>query len=80
MKPAVKYLIILLIGCTLLLLSESPVKAGVPSFNDNDPEGTPIDGGISLLVAAGVGYGVKKLSARKKAVGNIVNEDEANNK
>jgi hypothetical protein len=26
----------------------------------------PIDGGVSLLVAAGVGYGVKKLYNRKK--------------
>jgi len=26
----------------------------------------PIDGGISLLVAAGVGYGAKKAAARKK--------------
>ena len=29
--------------------------------------GAPIDGGLSLLVAAGVGYGVKKARARKKA-------------
>jgi len=33
-----------------------------------DPSGAPIDGGISLLVAAGIGYGVKKVrDARKKA-------------
>ncbi|MBK8520572.1 MAG: hypothetical protein WAT20_05800 [Ferruginibacter sp.] len=25
-----------------------------------DPEDTPIDGGLGLLIAAGVGYGVKK--------------------
>ncbi|RYE25902.1 MAG: hypothetical protein EOP51_02405 [Sphingobacteriales bacterium] len=29
--------------------------------------GVPLDGGISLLVAAGVGYGAKKMAARKKA-------------
>jgi hypothetical protein len=28
---------------------------------------TPIDGGISLLVAAGIGYGAKKAAAKKKA-------------
>ena len=26
----------------------------------------PIDGGVSLLVAAGIGYGVKKLYGKKK--------------
>ena len=31
------------------------------------PVDTPIDGGISLLVAAGVGYGIKKVrDSRKK--------------
>jgi hypothetical protein len=29
-------------------------------------EAAPIDGGISLLVAAGVGYGVKKARAARK--------------
>jgi len=28
--------------------------------------GAPIDGGLSLLVAAGVGYGVKKVRAARK--------------
>jgi len=27
----------------------------------------PIDGGLSLLIAAGVGYGAKKLKNRKKS-------------
>jgi hypothetical protein len=31
-----------------------------------DPEDTPIDGGLSLLLAAGVGYGVKKYRDSKK--------------
>lgn len=33
-----------------------------------DPNDTPIDGGLSLLLAAGVGYGVKKYRGRKKGV------------
>jgi len=34
----------------------------------NPPDDTPIDGGVSLLVAAGVGYGIKKYKdAKKKA-------------
>ena len=43
---------------------------GLPlfTFAQPDPPGdTPIDGGLSLLLAAGVGYGVKKYrSSRKK--------------
>ena len=30
-----------------------------------DPNDTPIDGGLSLLIAAGVAYGVKKYRGRK---------------
>jgi len=36
-----------------------------PGFGD-DVDDVPIDGGLSLLVAAGVGYGLKKVKARKK--------------
>ncbi len=37
-----------------------------PGFGD-DVEDVPIDGGLSLLVAAGIGYGAKRLKNRKKA-------------
>ena len=36
-----------------------------PGFGD-DVEDVPIDGGLSLLVAAGVGYGAKKLREKRK--------------
>ena len=39
-----------------------------PSFGD-DVDDVPIDGGLSLLVAAGVGYGAKKIRERRK--GNL---------
>jgi hypothetical protein len=32
-----------------------------------DPTTVPIDGGASLLLAAGVGLGLKKLRARRRA-------------
>ena len=35
----------------------------IPSYTfaqGGDPEAVPIDGGLSLLIAAGVGYGIKK--------------------
>ena len=31
-----------------------------------DPDSAPIDGGLSLLIAGGVGYGVKKLKEKRK--------------
>ncbi len=37
-------------------------------FDDNvNDNPVPFDGGVSLLVAAGVGYGLKKAHERKKA-------------
>ena len=34
---------------------------------DNPPESdAPIDGGLSLLLAGGVGYGVKKIREKRK--------------
>ncbi len=36
-----------------------------PGFGD-DTDDVPIDGGLSLLIAAGVGYGAQKLRGRKK--------------
>lgn len=37
-----------------------------PVDPDGDPD-APIDGGIGLLVAAGVGYGIKKYRDHKRA-------------
>lgn len=36
-----------------------------PAFTDNVDD-VPIDGGLSLLVAAGVGYGTKKIKSHRK--------------
>ncbi len=37
-------------------------------FDDNvNDNPVPFDGGVSLLVAAGIGYGLKKANDRKKA-------------
>lgn len=49
-----------------------PILASAQIDNPNDtnggldPDGLPIDGGLSLLVAAGVGYGAKKMKERKR--------------
>lgn len=56
----------------VLLISTTAVFAqdDAPTL-PNDPENVPIDGGLSLLVAAGVGYAVKrkKEQASKNAIG-----------
>ncbi len=36
------------------------------AYGHDKPDGAPLDGGLSLLLAAGVGYGAKKISAKRK--------------
>lgn len=38
-----------------------------PGDPGGDPDGIPIDGGVSLLAAAGVGYGIKKIIDHRKS-------------
>jgi hypothetical protein len=57
-----KQLILILSLLTVALLFSVPIFAQ-PSV---PPTGAPIDGGLSLLVAAGVGYGAKKLKEKRK--------------
>ena len=58
-----KTLISLFTICVIMLLPMlvSAQLDGIP----NSPENAPIDGGLSLLVAAGVGYGAKKLKEKR---------------
>ncbi len=54
------------------------IYAQTPPDPGGDPDNAaavPIDGGLSILLAAGVGYGIKKVrDARKKT--QITNSDE----
>lgn len=52
------------ISITLCLLAISQISLAQP--DNEDPEPVPIDGGVSILVAAGVAYGVKKVRDYKK--------------
>ncbi len=49
----------------LLILCLPILSNAQPGFGD-DVEDVPVDGGLSLLVAAGVGYGAKKLREKRK--------------
>lgn len=44
----------------LLLTSQTQVWAGPPG-----PPGVPLDAGVSFLIAAAVGYGVKTMAGEK---------------
>ncbi len=57
----ISYLLILLFLLPALLHAQ-------PGFDDdvNDVNDVPVDGGLSLLVAAGIGYGAKKLKRKSK--------------
>jgi len=49
----------------LVLCMPSLLHAQGPGFGD-DTDDVPIDGGLSLLIAAGAGYGIKRMSAKNK--------------
>jgi hypothetical protein len=68
MKKSLKIFKLMMVA--VLILSTTAVFAQAPTLPD-DPENVPIDGGLSLLVAAGVGYAVKrkKDQASKNVVG-----------
>ncbi|RSK43493.1 PID-CTERM protein-sorting domain-containing protein [Hymenobacter perfusus] len=55
--------LLLLTGAFSSAQAQGPGSTGpVP-----DPTAVPIDGGASLLLAAGVGFGLKKLRDRRRA-------------
>jgi hypothetical protein len=60
MKQAYKFLFIVV--CLTCMVS---LKALAIDNDGGIVDDVPVDGGLSLLVAAGVGYGIKKVKARK---------------
>ncbi len=50
--------------CAWLLITTPTFAQGPP--DGDDTMNTPIDGGLSMLLAAGVGYGVKKIYGKRK--------------
>ena len=61
-----------LLAVAILLLSANAASAqgappgGGPGPTTPDPTAVPLDGGASLLVAAGIGFGIRKLRARSR--------------
>lgn len=54
---------------SLFALVMGAVAMAQPPFDPQNPnpEGIPVDGGISLLLASGAAYGMKRLKGVKKA-------------
>lgn len=48
------------------LIIGSIIFTVVPAFAQGGPPATPIDGGLSFLLAAGGAYGVKRLMNKRK--------------
>jgi hypothetical protein len=63
MKPKTTRILSYFIVLYILFLLPTFLHAQ-PGFTD-DTNDVPIDGGLSLLVAAGAGYGVKKLKQKR---------------
>ncbi len=56
-------ILVMVFALSILSVGVFAQDPGTPTGEDPD---APIDGGLSLLVAAGVGYGAKKIHAKKK--------------
>jgi hypothetical protein len=62
----------LVIGAITVPVFVMAQPGGTGGGNPGDPvEDVPFDGGVTLLVAAGVAYGLKKVHEKKKAERDI---------
>jgi hypothetical protein len=63
----IQILILLLVLLSPILLLAQPLDKSLRCWWF-EPESAPIDGGLSLLLAAGIGYGAKKLHQNRKVL------------
>lgn len=66
MKKLVNQYKLLLIICFIIIPAISIATPDFGDGDDDDVQDVPFDGGVSLLVAAGIGYGMKKIYDKKK--------------
>lgn len=69
MNKIIKHLLTL----TVFFLSIAPAFAQGPGFATGVDDGCdiPLDGGLSFLAAAGIGYGLKKVNDLRQKKNNI---------
>jgi hypothetical protein len=53
------YIQLIMLACFFLL--PALLHAQGPGFEDDVPDEVPLDGGLTLLIAAGIGYAASKL-------------------
>ena len=53
--------------------TQNPGDPPPPPCTDPDDPACPIDGGLSMLIAAGIGYGAKKYRETRKKVAALIN-------
>ena len=58
---AVRYIVL------MMILVAGPVVLRAQPSDPQDAAGVPIDGGLGILLAAGAGYGVKKIREMRKS-------------
>ena len=61
----------------IVVLLVAPLATFAQAGFDDGVTDTPIDGGISLLVIAGAGYGAKKLKERKAKQAGVKQQEIA---
>ena len=64
MKKNRKWLLVLSVLFVALTVLPGTIQAQPNVVDETDPD-APIDGGVGLLVAAGIGYGIKKVRDNK---------------
>jgi hypothetical protein len=57
-----KYIVTMILGIALLFTANK--LSAQPGFDD-DVQDTPIDGGVSLVLAAGIAYGLSRKAGKK---------------
>ena len=57
---------LLTLGVITLFAASAAFAVDPPPIDPTSPDPVPVDGGASLLLAAGTSYGLKKLRNRKK--------------
>ena len=64
-KSTYKYLASMLAGLIINAVAYAQDPQNPPVFGDNVTDLVPLDGGLSILLAAGVTYGLKKMHDSK---------------
>lgn len=66
MRISISIHIVVMIIIIVLFPSMADAQPPIPGGGSGNVSDAPVDGGLSLLIAAGVGYGAKKIREKRK--------------